>query len=524
MSAWNQILSAALVGTDRRPCVLPGEADPVLGGVLPAGPTDAAGLLHAAGSVALAVRASAGVPGTTHPDGADVVTTASGDAPSAERDERAAVPHAASRRLASVLSGPQSDDNQRLAVAWLRLAEETGRRVPHDQLPALLDLGVRRRDAREPVLALGGPRARWLAAHDLDRWTWVARASGDGPGTPSSDLVDVSDRSVWDDGDVHAKVAYLTALRAQDPAAGRDLLLESWGGLRATDLAMLAPVVRDTLEPADEEWLERALDAGVRARAAAAGLLLGLPGSGLVRRMRDRVRSWVSDVDGVLQVTLPQDLDAALRRDGIELKPPVSTKQGRRAWWFEQVVAAAPLDAWTGLTHDPVELLDREIVPDLGAELCRGLARAAARNGDFVLAARLGTDPRAGNGFLLELARTLDAEAAAIVAVTLLRSEHDDMARIDLVLDAVAAPWPHDVSDAVLDYLTPPYGKGKRWVNNVAAAARTGLPLSRLDRVREIAAADSSHRYAGELAEHLETLAAMRAELHATTATPASTS
>ncbi|GAB4086177.1 DUF5691 domain-containing protein [Myceligenerans cantabricum] len=519
MSAWNQILSAALVGTDRRPCVLPGETDPVLGGVLPAGPTDATGLLHAAGAVALAVRASAGTPGTTYPEGADAVAAVSGDAPPAERDERAAVPHSASRRLATILSGSRSDENQRLAVAWLRTAEETGRRVPYDQLPALLDLAARRRDARGPVLTLGGPRARWLAAHDLERWSWVARASDDEPGDP----IDVSDRSVWDDGDVHTKAAYLAALRAQDPAAGRDLLLESWGRLRATDLAMLAPVVRDTLEPADEEWLERALDTGVRARAAAAGLLLRLPGSRLARRMRDRVRSWVSDADGVLQVTLPHDLDTELRRDGIVRKPPAGSRQGQRAWWFEQVVAAAPLDAWTGLVRDPVELLHREIVPDLGAELSRGLVRAAAREEDFVLSARLGTYPRAGHDTLVDLARTLDADAAVIVAVALLRAGDHHVARIDEVLDTVAAPWPDDLSDAVLDYLTPPDGRRKRrrGANGVAAAARTGLPLSRLDRVREIASGDPNHYHLGELAEHLETRAAMRAELHATTATPA---
>ncbi|MBL0886222.1 DUF5691 domain-containing protein [Myceligenerans indicum] len=514
MSTWNQILSAALVGTDRRPCVLPGE-DPVLGGVLPPGPTDAAGLLHAAGSLTLAGRASAGASGTTHQEGTEVVMAVSGDAPPPERDDRAAVPRPASRRLAGLLSGSQSEENQRLVVAWLRLAEETDRRVPYDQLPALLDLGTRRRDARGPVLALGGPRARWLAAHDLQRWSWVVRASGDRPGTPSSDLIDVSDRSVWDDGDVHAKVACLAALRAQDPAAGRALLLESWGELRATDLAMLVPVVRDTLEPADEEWLERALDAGVRAREAAASLLLRLPGSGLVGRMGDRVRSWVSDADGVLQVALPHDLDADLRRDGIVLKPPASTRQGQRAWWFEQVVAAAPLDAWTGLAHDPAELPDRKIVPDLGAELCRGLARAAAREEDFVTAVRLGTDPRAGHDFLREIAGTLDAEAAAVVAVALLRSGGARVARIDLVLDAVAAPWPDDVSDAVLDYLTPSKGRRRRWVDDVAVAARTGLPLSRLDRVREIADAGTSHPYLDELAEHLETITAMRAELHA---------
>ncbi|GAA1857789.1 DUF5691 domain-containing protein [Myceligenerans crystallogenes] len=516
MSTWNQILSAALVGTDRRACVLDDGAGGAFADVIPSGALDPAELLHAAGAMALGARASTGsaAAGASAAGSASATTTA--PVVPAGPDDRPLIPAEAMRRIDSILSGTKSDDNNREAVRWVRVAAESGLRPPPGRLPALLDLGARRRDARDAVLELGGARALWLATHDPDRWTWVeAAVTARDRALPATESLD---RSQWDGGDVHAKVRYLTALRTHDPAASRDLLAEAWAGLRAMELALLAPVVHKTLEPADEEWLEAALGAGGRPGAGAASLLRALPGTAHERRMGERIREWVSRDDaGVLHVTLPEDLDDRLRRDGVERKP-ASAGQGERAWWFEQVVTAAPREAWSGLAADPAELVRGEIEPDLAAELGRGLTQAAVRAGDIELAARLVVEPRGGYGRfpdrLEALARALEPRDAVVLAVAVLRSGSDDMVRIDLLLDAVAKPWPEDLCEAVVTYLTPPHGAGKSWVNNVAFAARGALPLSYLDRIRDLADHDDSFRYVRDLADDMTTTAGIRAELN----------
>ena len=99
-------------------------------------------------------------------------------------------------------------------------------------------------------------------------------------------------------------------------------------------------------------------------RAARIGVRSGGWPSGLVRCVRQPIGS-------ALAVTPPEECDAAMKRDGIDPKPPAGI--GERAWWLDQIVSAAPLDTWSALDGSPADLVAAQGHRRLGADAAPGL-------------------------------------------------------------------------------------------------------------------------------------------------------
>jgi hypothetical protein len=234
---WDDMVTVALIGTDRRQSHEPG------------------GLLDRAAALTAARRAGR-LPGH-----------ALGPAEQALADPRPPVGPAATERLGRMLRGTRTA----LLPEWLRAAAERGKRPPDQLLPALLSL-ARSTPLIRPLLA-DNPRARWLAALNPD-WSFPEFAAATDPAT-------------WRLGSLAERRAYLAGLRATDPAAARELV--SAAGHTAAERAEFIAVLADRLSPDDEPLLERALDdraADVRARAA--DLLTRLPASRYTTRMTER--------------------------------------------------------------------------------------------------------------------------------------------------------------------------------------------------------------------------------------------
>lgn len=232
---WDDLVTAALIGTDRRTSHEPG------------GLLDRAALLTAA-------RRAGQLPAAGEPP------------PPAADDPRRMPGRAATARLALMLRGTRSS----LLPEWLTAAAARGQRPPDHLLPALLSL-ARATPAVRPLLA-SSPRARWLATLNPD-WAFP-------------EFITADDVRTWRFGKLAERRAYLTALRRADPAAARELItLDAPPTERAAFLAVLA----DRLSPDDEPLLERCLDdraADVRAKAA--DLLTRLPTSAFTTRMSKR--------------------------------------------------------------------------------------------------------------------------------------------------------------------------------------------------------------------------------------------
>ncbi|MFJ4571981.1 DUF5691 domain-containing protein [Streptomyces sp. NPDC088846] len=366
---WEDLVTSALLGTDRRPA----EGD---GG--PAGLLDAAAL-HT-------VRRRAGL----------LPASAAPRPEPAPADPRPPLPSAARRRLAQLLADRSAaggsggrrgaaPDLTELIPQWLATANQHGFRAPAALLPPLLDAARSRTDLRPQALAFAGPRGLWLAGLNPE-WKFALRGSSGG-----SSLPDVTEQEavtrLWEEGLFAERVALLGAVRAHDPRAALALLATTWPTERAEDRLMFLDSLRTGLSTVDEAFLEQALsDRSRNVRSTAAELLSALPESAFAGRMAARATSCVGpDLSGdkaSVAVEAPHECDAAMERDGVVAVPP--SGRGERSWWFGQLVEATPLATWParfgGRTAQEVVTLP--VADGWAEELHAAWCRAALRQRD----------------------------------------------------------------------------------------------------------------------------------------------
>ena len=428
---WDELVAAALLGTERRPFEGPVAPGP-LGDLV-----DGASLADAAAATWAYLEA-----GRRAPVGAGPLR------PPAPDDDRPLLPRRTVRALAAILADPHL---RILLDEWLELARSDGRRLPARWLPDLLDtVGD---PARADVEAVAGPRAAWLAAQN-PAWD-AADTVPDGLVDRLLDLLRRADEPGEELGRLWAgpdglRTAVFVRVRAVDPDAGRRLLRHIWadepGATRAAIVGALGP----GLSGADEEFLERCLDDRRRdVRAAAADLLDRLPASRRAQRMAARTRPLVT-LQGpppVPVVAAPPEADRAARRDG--------DPGGADADRLVTLVGATPLADWEPALGRPTDDLvamaaaaARSDAPAAtrAAALLAGWSRAAARQEDRGWAARLlaaGARPEPG------LLRLVDA-GPADRAVTTWLARTPLAAAVGLILD-LPRPWSERVTEAVMD-------------------------------------------------------------------------
>ena len=471
MSAWDELVAAATVGTGTRPesvTALPGAAGDHVGAV--SGKEPAAAVLDAA-ALLLARRRAGRVP-----------DPAEGTArPPAEPDTAPELTPLG----AEVLARRLATRDALLVPALLDATAAAGRLVPPPLLPALLEAATRTRELRAVTARIGGRRARWLA-EQRDDWSWLAERP-----------VDPFDPQVWTTGGRVARQAHLAALRATDPAAARDLLAAGWSSETGDDRATFLAVLRNGLSLADEPFLEAALDdraAGVRATAA--GLLAALPGSGYAQRAADRARAALElrhSVRGPVLVPVPPaEWTPVMGRDGIPHDPPQGSRIPHGAWWLTQVLARAPLSTW-----DP-EAVHTVVAGELAPEVHAGWRAAARREGDQQwIAALLAGPPRLDERTTVfrtqvwvpdvELAAALPPMARAARIAHLLRTDPASLRLAEL--ESCPRPWPRALADAVLTRIAGAASRGEPItpaVRELVRHAGAGLPAELADAVGEL--------------------------------------
>jgi hypothetical protein len=478
-SDWTELVGAVLVGTDRRPVRTGGDD-----------------LLADAAEAALE-RYAGWLPtpdGGRNPDPAPA-------------DPRPRVPDAAGRRLRRMLAG----EHDELLPEWLAVARGTGRRAPEEDLPDLLDHGRAHPTRRTAVAELAGPRGRWLAGLN-PRWRYaaeVAAPDGDEP---------VEER--WRLGSRTQRASLLAALRdeqgGRDPAAARTLLASTllastWSTETADDRATFLQVLATGLSADDEDFCEAALDDRSRqVREVAADLLARLPGSALAGRMAERAHTLVRRDGRRLAVTLPTACDEAMRRDGVLPNPRIGT--GERAWWLEQIVAAAPLDPWPAVLGQPMERLVTLRAPDdLHEVVRRGWVRAAVRQNRVDWAyALLAVRPEPDL-----LAVLPHDECCSYVAGQLDRHgfTSDNMALLPRCPDR----WTTELGKAFMAAVERDVTRAADrpfWLGHVVAGARLALPLELAGDAERLANAVPGGTPAAAACAELAEVVEFRAQMH----------
>ncbi|MFF0472314.1 DUF5691 domain-containing protein [Streptomyces sp. NPDC004284] len=451
--AWEELVSSAMLGTDRRPPA--GLVGSVAARDMPGALLDAAAL-HT-------VRRRAGLrPGPAAPLPEP-----------APEDPRAPLPEAARLRLDQLLAGRAAPspagrrgaapDLAELLPQWLALANQHGYKAAPAALPALLDAARARTDLRPQALRLAGPRGLWLARLNPE-WRFALRGTGAAGRLPSpSDAEGV--RALWDEGLFAERVALLVSVRTEDPAAGLALLASTWSTERAEDRLMFLDSLRTGLSDADEEFLEEALgDRSRNVRATAAELLSALPASALAGRMAGRAATCVgldrTAPSPTIAVEAPHECDAAMQRDGLVATPPAG--RGERSWWLGQLVEAAPLPFWPtrfgGRT--PEEIVALPVADDWQAELHAAWCRAAVRQRDpdwsRALLGSPAVPPATGPGTSslaerAQLLSTLPVEERARWVASFVAAH--GLSEAFQLLGVCAVPWAEPLGAAVIDAL-----------------------------------------------------------------------
>ncbi|QHA06377.1 hypothetical protein GQF42_26590 [Streptomyces broussonetiae] len=529
--SWDDLVTAALLGTDRRP-----RADAAPGREAPLALLDAAAVAT--------VRRRAGL---------RPARAARRPEPAPE-DPRPALPAAAAHRLATLLADRSAGagggrrgsapDLTELLPQWLAAAVAHGYAAPAQLLPSLLDAARGRTDLRPAALAFAGPRALWLARLNAD-WRFALRAApGGGAALPGPEDAEAVHR-LWQEGLFAERVALLGALRTRAPVRARELLASTWPQERAEDRLMFLDAMRAGLSVEDEPFLERALgDRSRNVRATAAELLSALAGSALAARMAVRAAVCVAldrtQRTPAIVVEPPLECDSSMERDGVVATPPAG--RGERSWWLGQLVEATPLGTWSerlgGRTARQIVALP--VTDGWQDELHAAWCRAAMRQRDAEWSrALLGAPsaPEAGGPGAVSLAErakllaALDpAQRAAWVAGFI--ATHG-LSEAFQLLGVCAVPWAAPLGRSVVDALNIARDAGSYpWsfsgVMGLAERCLDPAETARLEALLAIPderedAAPGAGGYWAEAFQRLVTTLRLRAAMADELAPPAST-
>lgn len=436
-AVWEDVVRAALLGTERQAAAEVRTGDPALDAAL-AALADRPAEARLLGSAALldAWRRA----------GQRALQIAARPAEPAPEDGRPCSPLAARVLRQLLASGPPA-----VLAEWMMLARRAEAAIPHELLPEVLDYARRHAEVRDDVVRTLGARGRWLAALN-PAWSFAADVAED----PAA---------AWDTGTADERVRMLRAVRASDPAAGLALLRTTWDTDAPKDRAAFVEALQAGLGMDDEPFLEAALDDKRKeVRTAAAQLLATLPRSGLVRRMTERLVPLLTlrEPEGLvarirnaqprIEVQLPEKCDKGMRRDGIEPKPAYGI--GERAWWLRQMLAAVPPAFWTAhWRRSAADLLAAARASEDGGLLIHAWTDAAlysrdAEWGEALLRTLPGDQ---GAGAVPGLAAALPPERVEAVALERLAERrltgNGPAARL---LEAAGHPWSAALTRAVL--------------------------------------------------------------------------
>lgn len=487
-SVWEQLVKTALLGSERAPVPSGTPNDIQLAGLLSQLKQEnrEAALLRSAALVAIYERA-----------GLVAESAAEASLPVCASDHLPRCGPGAAAYLRRILEGQY----RLLLPEFLAALRAIGKRVPEEMLPAVL--AAAKTISANLVLEVIGRRGQWLAGLNPE-WGFI--------GTQ----VAVED---WETGTRAGRVVLLRHLRNSNPEKAISLLESTWNTDAPEDRSAFVAELQHGLCLQDEPFLEKALDDRRKeVRKKAASLLMSLPQSALVERMRQRVVPLVRLESSSrlkknlgkpsLQIDLPQECDDAAQRDGVELNPPQGL--GQKAWWLQQMVCAIPPQRWENhLQLSPEQAVAAFDGSEFRSALLPAVAEAARRHrnprwaGALVLTAFqhikeskvkgmavLGGLP---NDLLDTVAVMEESDRDAFVIEHLDRrgAAADSVLALRL-LDSCPGPWSRALAESLLSLLRHMVGqmtegKGSPFWMGIADPHTLGsqMPLSLADQLQE---------------------------------------
>lgn len=350
--------------------------------------------------------------------------------------ERPACSPAAAQFLERMLNQQHAE----LLPELLARLDAAGQRLPDEQLPHALAHGARIPRFRPLWLPVLGERGRWLAAINPD-WRYAAVELDD----PRSL------RAAWER-EPSGRAALAVTLRRRDPDAARRLIELTWRGDADAARRELLATLETGLSPADEPFLEHALDdRDAQVRHKAVSLLARLPASRLVGRMIAAAGDILALEGGQLTPRFPPVIRESLVRDGVTRPAAGPPSANDRSRLLMQTVGVIPPGHWeTRLGATPAEIVAAAGPGRWPRTLLGALSAATARHPDRrwveAILAHDGLTERHGPLLAQLTASELGARLTAAVAA-------EDTAAVVVLLRRWPFAWDEAAARAVIDCL-----------------------------------------------------------------------
>jgi hypothetical protein len=372
-------------------------------------------------------------------------------------ETRPALPGHAVALLKRILNG----EFEAALPEFLRLAALSGCVAPPETLPALLGLG--KNELKALVLPILGERGRWLAGFNPS-WSYALAPLHE---------------SDWQTGGLTARLALLERLRLSAPEKARELLMSTWQQDPPEARALFVNTFTVGLSMQDEPFLDGCLDDKRKeVRDAALSLLVCLPESRLVTRALTRLEAFIHLkskflAGDVLEVSLPENLDASAKRDGIG-SAALRKGLGEKANVLAHTLALVPPSIWSSTWKRlPEKLLQAALASEWQEALLSGWLLATVRSADpdwaVALAEAALKQPEMrkilSGDDLDRLARHIPPEkldALAQAALTPMLNELNDKHPLLDLLAAYPLPWSAKLARTVMGSLRRQVG-GSHW-------------------------------------------------------------
>ncbi|MEO5893550.1 MAG: DUF5691 domain-containing protein [Ferruginibacter sp.] len=342
MEIWNNIIQAAMLGTDKRQ-VVAGEFTEdfteVMAAVTNNQSIDKEEKFLQASAIVFNYRQCGSLP--VYKEGIDL--------PEAPVEEFPVCRQAATNILNDILN----EDSLSLLTIWLQFCGKNNQLVTPRLVPVLLNKAEKQKALQGLVEKCCGRRGEWLAQFNAN-WSFSSGTSAD---------------ELWQTGTPDQRKQVLQQLRITDPGTAREWLQQTWPQENANSKAALLKALSINAGNDDIAWLETvATEKAQKVKDEALNILKLIPASAVVQKYKNLLRETVTlkkekamfglTTKTSLQIQLPAVIDEEIYKTGIE-KLSNQKEIPDEEFIVSQLMRSVPPDSWESLfTANPETIIN----------------------------------------------------------------------------------------------------------------------------------------------------------------------